>query len=70
MGPPVTVTVDNDLHVALERLLEAGVRSLPVLSDSGTVMGILDETDIIRAYHLDITQRRRDSSAEVIAPPT
>lgn len=51
MMPPVTLSPDDDLHRALEALLDAGQRELPVQDADGTIVGLLDETDISRRYH-------------------
>jgi CIC family chloride channel protein len=44
----VTVADDDVVHVALERMLEAGVELLPVVHD-GHVVGVCTPNDIIRA---------------------
>ena len=64
MSPATTVAADDDLHTALERLLESGMRELPVLDRDGAILGLLDETDITRAYHDDIARRRDEASSE------
>jgi CIC family chloride channel protein len=51
MGPAVAVRMDEDLHAALQRMLQAALRELPVLDARGAVVGFLDEADITRAYH-------------------
>lgn len=51
MGPPVSVKETDDLHVALEKLLECGARELLVVDGSGRIVGFLDEADVTRAYH-------------------
>lgn len=58
MAPAVTIPVDDDLHTALEKLLESGMRQLPVTDAEGGIVGLLDESDIARAYHVDIARRR------------
>jgi CIC family chloride channel protein len=50
MLPPTRVGMDDDLHTALERLLDSEIRELPVVAD-GRVVGLLDEAQITRAYH-------------------
>lgn len=44
------VTPADDLHTALERFLESGLHELPVVEE-GTIVGVLDEAHITRAYH-------------------
>jgi CIC family chloride channel protein len=51
MIPPVSVLGDADLHTVLETLLEHGLRELVVTEPDGTIIGILDESEITRAYH-------------------
>jgi len=69
MVPPVTVVAGDDLHVALGRLSEAGVRELPVVDEAGAIIGLLDEADVTRAYQ-DYIERLRDGaqSSSVIIP--
>ncbi len=57
MDPPVTIATDDDLHAALEKLLDAGLRELPVIDADGKIVGLLDESDVARAYHRDIARR-------------
>jgi CIC family chloride channel protein len=63
MVPFVHVTPDEDLHVALVRLLDSGLRELPVLEDA-QVSGVLDEAHITRAYH-EYLSRLGDAASEV-----
>jgi CIC family chloride channel protein len=70
MGPALTVSTDEDLHVVLERLLEAGMRELPVVAEDGSIVGLLDEADIVRAYHLEVTRRREEGDAATASAPT
>ncbi len=62
MLPPTTLTLADDLHTALERILESGLRELPVVSALGTIVGLLDESDITRAYH-EYLEKLRDGAA-------
>jgi chloride channel protein, CIC family len=50
MLPPIHVKPEDDLHTALERFFGSGLRELPVVED-GSVVGLLDESHITRAYH-------------------
>ncbi|MRG93788.1 chloride channel protein [Polyangium spumosum] len=56
MQPPVTLRPDDDLRKATEVLLAQGVREVPVVDDSGRIVGFLDESEVSRAY-LDSTPR-------------
>jgi CIC family chloride channel protein len=51
MTSPASVSETEDLHGALRVLLEHGVRELLVTDSEGKIVGILDESDITRAYH-------------------
>lgn len=51
MAPPIHVTPEDDLHTALERFLGSGLHELPVIDAGGTIVGMLDEAHITRAYH-------------------
>lgn len=46
---PVTVTPDTPVHQAIDLLLEHGFGSLPVVGSDGHLMGIVTETDFLRA---------------------
>jgi chloride channel protein, CIC family len=50
MQPPVTVRPDDDLRKATEVLLAQGVREVPVVDDTGRIVGFLDESEVGRAY--------------------
>ncbi|MET1128373.1 MAG: CBS domain-containing protein [Thermoproteota archaeon] len=45
---PVTVRVDESVRVAAQRMLEKGVSGLPVVDESGRVVGIVTKTDLTR----------------------
>jgi CIC family chloride channel protein len=51
MGPPISVSEKDNLHTAVEKLLECGARELIVVDDAGRIVGFLDEADVTRAYH-------------------
>ena len=57
MRPLVRVTLDDDLHVALEAMLANGVKRLPVLGGDGTIAGFVDEAGIAKAYLRGQTSR-------------
>ncbi len=59
MTNPAAVQETEDLHHALQALLEHEVRELLVLDDRGKIVGFLDEADVARAYHdaTDVTPR-------------
>lgn len=47
---PLVVRPDDSLLAALEKMTNNGIGRLPVVSESGKLMGILTRTDVIRAY--------------------
>jgi len=54
MKPPVSLTVDQNLHEALEVMLMHGVREIPVVDSKEQIVGFLDEAEVTRVY-LDVT---------------
>lgn len=50
MGPPISVKEHDDLHTALETMLQNGVGRLPVVDDAGIIRGFVDEASIAKAY--------------------
>jgi CIC family chloride channel protein len=52
MVPPVSVKDTDNLTVALERILEHGLREIIVVDATGHIVGFLDETEITRSYQL------------------
>jgi len=50
MEPVVSVRAEDDLRTASERMLESGLRELPVLDDDGRLRGFLDESEIAEVY--------------------
>jgi CIC family chloride channel protein len=51
MTAPSSIGEDVDLHVALETMLKSGARELLVVSESGHIIGFLDEAEITQIYH-------------------
>lgn len=50
MRPMKTARREDDLRVALEAMIANGVRQLPVLDDGGRMVGLLEESDVVKAY--------------------
>jgi Zn-dependent protease/CBS domain-containing protein len=57
-----TVTADVDAMDAFERMQKTGYGRLPVVDDSGAVVGIVSRTDLMRAF--DIIQTRGPAPSE------
>jgi len=53
-GKPVTVDVDDDIDVALERMQEHQIRRIPVIEDH-LLVGILSQADIARSLSAEQT---------------
>lgn len=60
MSAPAAVEESEDLHRALQALLEHEVRELIVLDPEGRIVGFLDEADVARAYHDATAPGERD----------
>ena len=50
MQPAVTVRPDDDLGTAAARLLEKGLRAVPVVDAEGKLVGVLDEAEVAKVY--------------------
>ncbi|MBI2393830.1 MAG: chloride channel protein [Deltaproteobacteria bacterium] len=61
MRAPVTVKLEDDLHDAVQAMLQSGFRELPVVDEAGKIVGFLDEADVARVY-VEIT--------EAVPPPS
>lgn len=48
--PPVWVRPSDDLRTATERLVDNGLRQLPVIDENNRVVSFLDEAEIARTY--------------------
>ncbi len=60
MQPPVSVRPEDNLRTATEVLLSQNVREVPVVDESGAIVGFLDESEVSRAY-LEVTGRQASS---------
>jgi len=47
----ITVTKDEDIHEAIRVMVLNNVTGLPVVSNDGTVAGILTEKDVLKLLH-------------------
>lgn len=50
MQPPVSVQGSDDLRTAGERMLSSGLRELPIVTDSGAVIGLVSESALASIY--------------------
>jgi CIC family chloride channel protein len=50
MQPAVSLTLDDDLVAAMQKLVDSGHRELPVLDAGGVILGFLDDAAAMRAY--------------------
>lgn len=63
MRPPLVVTLTDDLHDAVQRMVDGGFRELPVVDGDGKIVGFLDEVEVTRVY-LEITASMPASTDE------
>jgi len=63
MQPPVSVSPDDDLRDASERLLANELRELPIVSSEGHVLGMFDESDVARVYVTAAARAKVDGEA-------
>lgn len=50
MQPFVSVLPDDDIKTATERMAKHSLRELPIVSDGGQLLGMLDEADVASVY--------------------
>ena len=55
--PVVTIASDTDLSAAVERMMDDHIGCLPVADDGRHLVGIITETDLLRALRLLLAQR-------------
>ena len=63
----VTVKPDDDVATAVRLLAEHDVSALPVVDDSGVVVGIISEADLVRRVEIG-TERNRPWWLEAVTP--
>lgn len=56
---PLTVRPEDSLRTARERMAQANCRRLPVVDDSGTVIGIITDRDLRLALNSPLVMRER-----------
>lgn len=54
----VTVTPNDPLSVALDRLLKSGQAELPVADEVGTFLGLIGHADVVLAYNRELARRK------------
>ncbi len=69
MQPPITVTLDDDLRCASQRLIESALREIPVVDGEGRIVAFLDEAEIARVY-LQAATRAEDAARSMQKMPT
>jgi CBS domain-containing protein len=65
----ITVKPDDEVAAAIELLAEHDVSALPVVDDSGRVVGVLSEADLMRREEIG-TERHRSWWLEAMTPGT
>jgi CIC family chloride channel protein len=56
MQAPVSVQPKDDLRLATERIVNHGLREIPVVDERGAIVGFLDETDVAAIYLKAVTR--------------
>lgn len=64
----VTITKDRTVEDALTLLVDENIGSLPVLDDSGRLIGIFSERDLLRGMHKDHATFLSKPISEVMTP--
>jgi CIC family chloride channel protein len=59
MQPAVSVLASDDLRKAGEAMLANGLKQIPVVDPDGSILGLLEEVDITRAYVAAMSDRSR-----------
>ncbi len=62
MNTPRSLSLDTDLHRALQVFLESGANQLPVLSAQSEILGLFRHEEIIRAYDRYLSALNRGES--------
>jgi CIC family chloride channel protein len=64
-SPVLTVDPDDDLHLALRRLMQKNIDEIPVVDPAqpGKILGILSRKDLISAYHHRVTELRHHTNS-------
>jgi len=65
MTPAFSVRPDDDLRTASERMVENGLRELPIVDHVGRVVGLLDEAEVAEVY---LKAAFRAESADRVGP--
>ncbi len=63
MQPAVFVHLADDLRTAGERMLSSGLRELPIVSSSGSVLGLVTESALAGVYLQGAARAERETSA-------
>jgi CIC family chloride channel protein len=59
----VTVTPEDSLSEALDRLLKSGYVELPVADGGGKLIGLIGHSEIVGAYNRELVRRRQSAPA-------
>lgn len=62
----VTTTPDTPVREAIERLMQAEVKRLPVVDEEGRVVGIVSRGDLLRPFLRPDEQIRREITQDVL----
>jgi len=65
-SPAVTISAERPLAEAAARMLDEGVNRLPVVDESGSLLGIVTRADLVRAFVRSDQEIRREVVEQVI----
>jgi chloride channel protein, CIC family len=70
MRPAITVRDSDHLRTAVETLMRVGLQEIPVVDETGKILGYLGETEIVRAYlgASGDTSRPRTGTFPIVKP--
>ncbi|NOZ88843.1 MAG: CBS domain-containing protein [Crenarchaeota archaeon] len=67
---PVTIRLGRSIREAARLMLQHGVSGLPVVDESGRVVGVITKTDVVRAYAERLRGKYRAQDVMYRDPPT
>lgn len=65
-SPAITIRPDRPLRDAARRMIEDGVRRLPVVDENGLLVGIVSRGDLVRAFTRDDAEIRAEIEDDVL----
>lgn len=63
-----TVSPEVDVRVAARRMIEAGVKRMPVVDEAGHVLGVVSRRDMLQVLHRSDDEIRHELEAALVDP--